>query len=161
MKTKEMPITDTDQDLSIFAKGLIFTLLLALNIEPEKLGYLLILIFIDSVTGVLRAIKLKEGLSFETFVWGISSKLFILAIPLLIAGMALVFQINLSFIVEGMIYIIAVNDFISIITNIGSMRSGKKYKNVDFLELAIGGLRNFFTNKIKGAIKGFNEDETP
>jgi len=168
MKTKEMSVESLPEDLTTFAKTSILSLLVLLNIEISQMGYLLILILVDSVTGMARAIKLKEGLSFQIFVWGIISKIGILIIPLLIASFALIFKIDLIYLVQAFIYIIATNDLISVITNIASMRSGKKYKNVDFIENGIHLLMDWFTvaaetviNKVRVVMKALSSHEDP
>jgi hypothetical protein len=154
--------TPLDEGVTAIVKMAMIAFLLALRIEASQIGYLLILIFLDSFFGTLRVFKLQEGFSFSKLYWGITVKLCILIIPFLIAGGALVFQIDLLYIVKLFIIIIAVNDVISILASIISMKSGKLVKSVDFIERAMRVLMDFFTEMIKNKIdqiKGGGKEE--
>ena len=141
-----------DEGLTTIAKTGLIAFLLALQIQTSQIGYLLILIFIDSFFGILRAVKLKEVFTFYKLYWGITVKLCILIIPFLTAGAALVFKINLIYIVNIFIIIIAVQDFVSIIASIISMKAGYRVKSVDFIEKAMRVLMDFLTELIKSKI---------
>lgn len=149
MESRTMFKEDTvNPEITVAAKAYILFILVALNISVQQIGFLLVLVFIDSFFGVIREIKLKSPLSFEKFIWGIISKFAILLIPFIVAWFGLAFKVNLIYIVQAFIYIIAANDLISIITNIASIRSGERYKNVDFIEKGIHFLTNVFVNLV-------------
>jgi len=151
---KEMLTTDQfDGDLTAMAKAGIIFIFMTLNIPIEQVGFLLGLVFVDSFFGVIREVKLKAKLSWERFIWGITSKLAIMLIPFVIATFGLVFKVQLAYLVQLFIYIIAANDVISVITNISSIRSGKRFKNVDFIEKAIHYLTETFTNMVNNILK--------
>jgi hypothetical protein len=151
---KEMLTTEQfDGDLTAMAKAGIIFIFMTLNIPIEQVGFLLGLVFVDSFFGVIREIKLKSPLSWERFIWGITSKLAIMLIPFVIATFGLVFKVHLVYLVQLFIYIIAANDVISVITNISSIRSGKRFKNVDFIEKAIHYLTETFTNMVNNILK--------
>jgi len=159
MKDTTMTTPILEPEITTAAKSYILILLLALNISVEQLGFLLILVFVDSFFGVIREIKLKSPLSWERFIWGIISKFAILLIPFLVALFGRAFNVNLIYIVQAFIYIIAANDVISIITNIASIRSGKRFQNVDFIEKGIHMLTNFFTNLINSKISKIDSED--
>ena len=142
-----------DGDLTAIGKTGIVFILVTLNIPIEQVGFLLGLVFVDSFFGVIREVKLKSPLSWERFIWGITSKLAIMLIPFVIATFGLVFKVQLAYLVQLFIYIIAANDVISVITNISSIRSGVRYKNVDFIEKGIHYLTNIFTNMVTNILK--------
>jgi toxin secretion/phage lysis holin len=152
-------VNTVNPDITSAAKGYVILALLALNISVEQIGFLLVLVFVDSFFGVIREIKLKAPLSWERFIWGITSKFAILLIPFLIAWFGLAFKVNLVYIVQAFIYIIAANDVISIITNIASIRSGQRFKNVDFIEKGIHVLTNFFVNLVNAKLGKKNETD--
>jgi hypothetical protein len=157
---KEMINTDQfDADLTGMAKASIIFILVTLNIPIEQVGFLLGLVFVDSFFGVIREVKLKSPLSWERFIWGITSKLAIMLIPFVIATFGLVFKVQLVYLVQLFIYIIAANDVISVITNISSIRSGVKYKNVDFIEKGIHYLTATFTTMINNILKNNGKSE--
>ena len=142
-----------DQDLTILIKGFVFGLLLILNIQPEFMGLLLMFVFVDSIFGVLKSIRIGRAVSYKILTWGIISKISVLFVPLLIAYMALTFKINLVWIVEAFIYIIAANELVSILGNIATIKTGKEYENSDFVAALINSIRVFFMKSIKGLIK--------
>jgi hypothetical protein len=59
---------------------------------------------------------------------------------------------DLIFLVHGFIYIIAGNESISILTNIASISSGRKYENVDIIDKGINLLINWLTTLANGAL---------
>lgn len=159
MRTKEMQV-ELPEEITTFFKTYILYFLVILNIDPSQMGYLLGMIFLDTISGIIKSIRLKDPLSFSKFIWGMLSKLGILIIPFVIAAFAMLFKVDLFYLVQAFIYIIAVNDLISFITNIASIRSGKRYKNVDFVEKGIHYLMETFeknANKVIDKIKKINE----
>ena len=150
--------TVASPEVTITAKSYVILALMMLNIQVGQIGFLLCLIFVDSFFGVIREVKLKAPLSWERFVWGMVSKFAILLIPFIVAWFGLVFNVDLLYVVQAFIYVIAANDLISVITNIASIRSGVRYKNVDFIEKGIHYLTSFFVNLVK--IKIGKKDET-
>lgn len=154
------------EEITTFAKTTFLSFLVLLNLEANQLGYLLILIFIDTFFGLLKSARLKDEISFGRFIWGMLSKLGILLIPLLLASFALFFGINLFFLVQGFIYLIAANDLVSIITNIACIRSAKRYKNIDFIERGIHMLTDYFStfvdyivSKVQKVMNALKKDE--
>ena len=129
-------------------KALIFATLNLLSISPEVAGYLLTVIFFDSIMGVLKSLKIGIRFDFNRFVLGMLSKFSLLLIPFLIAFFGLAFGHNLVYIVDAFIYIIAANETVAIISKIGTLRTGKEYKNEDFIAIAIDILRMFIIKKI-------------
>ena len=148
-----------DGDLTATAKAGIIFIFMTLNIPIEQVGFLLGLVFVDSFFGVIREVKLKSPLSWERFIWGITSKMAIMLIPFVIATFGLVFKVQLVYLVHLFIYIIAANDVISVITNISSIRSGVKYKNVDFIEKGIHYLTATFTTMVNNILKNNGKSE--
>ena len=130
-------------------KALIFTILQFLNITPEIAGYLLTVIFFDSFLGILKSLKMGGRFSFNRLTLGMLSKFSLLLIPFLIAFFGLAFGHNLVYIVDAFIYIIAANETVAIISKIGTLRTGKEYKNEDFIAIAIDLLRVFIIKQIE------------
>jgi phage-related holin len=130
---------------SVGLKAIIFSTFALLNIPPEQVGYLLIIIFADSFLGVIKAVRLNFEISFKRYIWGVSSKLTVLMIPFLLAYFALAFDHNLTFLLDAFIYLLAANETLGIITKIGSIRSGNDIKDTDFIQIGIGRLQKVFT----------------
>jgi hypothetical protein len=140
---------------SLTIKGLIFAGLTFLNITPEVAGYLLTVIFFDSFLGVLKSLKIGIKFSFNRLTLGMLSKFSLLLIPFLIAFFGLAFGHNLVYVVDAFIYIIAANETVAIISKIGTLRTGKEYKNEDFIAIAIDILRLSIMDKIEALKNAF------
>lgn len=151
MKTETLP-----EELTAFFKLSILSILVLLKLEASQVGFLLCTVFIDSFFGVIKAIRLGESLDSGRFVWGISKKIAILFVPFLLAIVGLVFKINFIYLVQAFIYLIAINDVISIVSNIASIYSGKRYETVDFIEQGIKLIIEWLTNAGNTILKKLN-----
>lgn len=138
-------------------KGVVFAILATIQIPEEEIGYLLLVIFLDSIFGVIKSIKLGIPIRFNYFIWGIVSKLSVMLIPFLLAIFAAVFKHDLSYLIDAFIYLIAANESLAIITKIATIRTGVEYKNEDFIARGIESIRTFFIEKLDGVIKKPNE----
>lgn len=143
-----------EQTESLGLKALFFGALAAVEIPAHHAGYLLAVIFIDSLFGMLKAVKLKVPLNFKTFIWGITAKLSLLLIPFLLASFGLAFGHDLAFLVSSFIYIIAANETVSILSKIITLRTGKDYKNEDYITKAIEAMREFIIAKMRLILEG-------
>lgn len=152
---------DLDQGITFLIKADLILILMALNIEIEQVGYLLVLMFFDSLFGALRAVALKEGFSLFLLAWRVLVKLCVLIIPFLVAGFGVVFDINLTYIVQVFIFTIASNDLVSIFANIMSVRTGNHIKSVDYIEKFLESIKGVFTGLVRARQSSItdNEDE--
>jgi hypothetical protein len=130
---------------SVSIKVMAFSMFTLLNIPPEQVGYLLIIIFGDSFLGMIKAARLGFEITFKKYIWGVSSKLIVLLIPLFLAYFALTFEHNLTFLLDAFIYLLAANETLGIITKIGSIKSGKDIKDTDFIQIGISKIQDYFT----------------
>lgn len=145
--TNELP-----PDLTALIKSYVISFLLLLNLEATQIGYLLGAVFVDTAFGLLKSGRMGEKFTWDRFVWGMIKKFSILLIPFILALFGLVFKMDLIFLVHGFIYIIAANESISILTNIASIYSGRKYENVDIIEKGIHVLIQWMTTIANGAL---------
>lgn len=130
-----------------FAKTYIIGYLALLNIEANQVGYLLIMVFVDSLFGLLASWRVAEQLSIKRLMFGMTSKLALLIIPFLLAGFGLAFGINLVYLVKGFIYLLATNDLISVIGHCVTLKTGVRYKSIDLIERGISMLTHFLAEK--------------
>lgn len=151
MDTKDMH-SELPQDLTLFVKTYIISFLVILNLEATQIGYLLGAVFVDTVFGLLKSGKFKDQITWDRFIWGMIKKFSVLLIPFILALFGLAFKMDLIFLVHGFIYIIAGNESISILTNIASISSGRKYENVDIIDKGINLLINWLTTLANGAL---------
>lgn len=163
-----MKIETLPEHITAFFKLYVLGILLLLNLEASQIGFLLASVFVDSFFGVIKAIRMGGSFEAKRFIWGICKKLSILFIPFALAAFGLLFKINLVYIVQAFIYLIAVNDMISIISNIASIYSGKSYQTVDFIEKGIHLIINWLTTagetilkKVNTVIQALGKNEDP
>lgn len=148
MRTETLP-----EQLTAFFKLYILAILVLLKLEASQIGWLLVAVLVDSFFGVLKSVRLGDSFQYSRFVWGMTKKFSILFIPFLLASVGLFFHINMVYVVQAFIYLIVVNDSISILANIGSIYSAKDYKTVDFIEIGIKTLIEVLTKVGNGIIK--------
>lgn len=83
------------------------------------LGFFLLTIIVDYITGIIASIKEKQGLSSEVGFWGLAKKGLMLLIIMLAHQMDVV--LDTDFIMTGSIYFYIANELISITENYGKM----------------------------------------
>lgn len=155
MRTKEMQVETLEKDFTTFVKTSILSYFVILQIPAEQMGFLLCTVFIDSFFGAIKSVRIGERFDKGKLVWGIIKKISILFIPFILAWFGLKFNMNLLYVIQAFIYIIAANDVISIVANIGTIYTGKEYKNVDFIEKGIHLLIDWLTALTNGIIQKF------
>lgn len=133
--------------LVTFIKTYIVGYLALLNIESSQVGYLLLMVFVDSLFGLLASWRVGDKLSIQRLMFGMTSKFALLVIPFLLALFGLAFGINLVYLVKGFIYLLATNDLISVIGHCVTLKTGIRYKSIDLIEKGIGILTKFLAEK--------------
>jgi len=151
MKSKEMT-NELPQDLTVFVKTYLISFLVLLNLEVTQMSYLLGAVFVDTFFGLIKSIKMKDLITWDLFIWGMIKKFSLLFIPFMVALLGLVFKLDLIYVVQAFIYIIAVNDSISVLVNIASIYTGRRYKNNDLIEKAIHFLIDWLTTLANGIL---------
>jgi len=114
-------------------------------LEVDKLVIALyaLLLVIDIITGILKAIKLGHKPSSKNFLIGIMAKLTFLLIPLVIAVAAKAIGIDLKLFVITVINALILNEVYSTIANIYTINTGKKAEEFDVLSLILKFIREF------------------
>jgi len=132
-------------------QGLIYTLLIFLNIDVDIFQYLVILMLADTFVGGIKA-TFVTGLqfSFKNMYRGIAIKSLLLLLPMATAilSMALGYD-QYAWVLEYMFRAIVVSEFISIITNFLSIRRNKEIKNPDVLAMLLDFLKEKLINIVK------------
>lgn len=147
--------------LNLF-KSLLYALFIYLGIKTGIVKILFYLMVIDSVLGVLKALSLKEKISLKKLIWGMVSKLSVLIIPMILALMAKGLSLDFNYFVVIVLDILIVNEGISCITNILSIKTKKKIENTDYITKMIEAIRRGLMNVINrllGNIEDSNSDK--
>ncbi len=145
------------ENLFNFAKGVIYALFIYLGIKTGIVKILFYLMLLDTVLGIVKAIRLEYKFSFKRLAWGMVSKLTILIIPMVVALIGKGFSFDLNYFVVAVMNIIIVSEGISCITNIISIRTKKQIENSDYITLLLYSIRRGLmkiVTKLLGVVEG-------
>lgn len=130
-----MKLNAIEFEPAVWIKSFIIMIFTFLEIRWEVTSLLAGLIMLDTITGVLKVVRLKLGFSVGDLWWGITTKGLILLVPHLIALIGKILGLDWIYLVNLTIYVMIANDFTSILTNILSIKNKKIYRNFDFITL--------------------------
>lgn len=124
-------------------------ILLGLSIESYTI--LAILMVIDTIFGVTRVLVVHGGVHIKSYklTAGITAKLSILLLPLLIAWVGRGANIDLSMIARGTLGVLILSEFYSILGSMYSMRIMKDVPEYDAVSAVIRSVRNIIEKLIK------------
>jgi hypothetical protein len=143
-----------------FIKSLLYALFIYLGIKTGIVKILFYLMIIDSVLGVLKALRLHNKISLKRLVWGMVSKLSVLIIPMILALMAKGLSLDFNYFVVIVLDILIVNEGISCITNILSIKTKKQIENTDYITKMIEAIRRMFMNIIQKLLSSIEEKDS-
>lgn len=138
---------------AIWIKTFIIMVFTFLEIRWEVTSVLALLILLDTLSGVLKVIRLKLGFTISELYWGLTTKMLILLIPHLVALIGKVFGLDWIYMVNIIIYVMIANDFTSILTNILSIKNKKVYKNFDFITLLFQWIKETLKKAVEDKLK--------
>ncbi len=153
-QNKDMQIEEFEP--AIWIKTIIIMAFTFLEMRWEITSLLAVLIAIDTMTGVLKVIRLKLGFSMNELYWGLIVKFCILLVPHLVAVIGKLLGFDWIYMINIIIYVMIANDFTSILTNILSIKSKSLYKNIDFIELLFTSIKEGIRKWVENKIKNFN-----
>ncbi len=109
-------------------------------VEPALI--LAALMALDFFSGLGRAHALKEQITSRRMKNGITSKLLLLIIPLVMALTAKGLGVDFSWLVEWSISVLILSEAYSIVANIYTVRTGVSAPEWDVISLILGKIRN-------------------
>ena len=124
-----------------FCKTTMYLLFVYLGIETGIVKVLFWMMVLDSIFGIIKALRLKQQFSFKVLGWGMVSKLTLLVIPMVLALMGKGLSFDFNYFVVAVINILIVNEGISCITNMMTIKSGKKIENTDYITKLLEAIR--------------------
>lgn len=144
-----------------------YGLFITLNIDLDVMKVLSVLMLIDTVLGVLKSYKLKIQLNFDVLMWGLTAKFLVILIPLMLAVLGKYVHKDFVWTVDLVLKILIVNEVLSILANIQSVRLAKHIRNYDLVTLVIDTLikkilvyvKSFFINQLSKGIELKKENE--
>ena len=131
-----------------------YGIFLYLDIDVDIVAILSVLMIFDMCFGVLKSLKLGSKFQFKTMMWGFVTKLSLLMIPMTVALMGKALGRDFVWTVDLAIKALVVNEGLSILANILSIKQSKNIENFDFISLFIENLQEFFINKMKSIFNG-------
>jgi hypothetical protein len=137
---------------AIWIKTFIIMIFTFLEIRWEVTSLLAGLIMLDTITGVLKVTRLNLGFRISELYWGLTTKMFILLVPHLIALIGKILGLDWIYLVNLIIYVMIANDFTSILSNILSVKNKRVYRNFDFITLLFNHIKEFLRKTVEDRI---------
>lgn len=138
----------------IFYGGFVF-----LGVDMAVVAILTGLMAIDTFLGIIKAVRLRQLVSFRILLWGMITKLSVLVIPMVLALTAKGLSFDFRWLVVAVLNILVVAEGFSCITNILSIKSKKKIENVDYITLMLHNIRQVLSKMIKTGLSGLKDGE--
>lgn len=148
-----MKLETLDFEPSIWIKTFVIMIFTFMGIPWEVTSLLAGLILLDTITGVMKVIRLNLGFSVKELYWGLVTKMLILLIPHVIAIIGKVLGYDWLYLVNLTIYVMIANDFSSFITNVLSIKNKQLYKNYDFISMLINWFKEIIRRTIEEKLK--------
>ena len=112
-----------------------------LQIDIEVMSILSLLMFVDTICGTAKSLRLGNSFSFKKLGWGFVSKFLILIIPMVVALMGKPLHKDFTWVVDVSIRILIINEGLSVLANIISVYKSKDVQNVDLVSRLINWIR--------------------
>ena len=132
-----------------FIKSVLYALFVYLGIKTGTVKVLFYLMAIDSLLGIIKALRLGYKFSFKRLGWGMVVKISLLVIPMILALIGRGLGIDFSLFVVAAMNILIVNEGISCITNILSIKTKKQIENNDYVTLLLHSIRKLLEGLIQ------------
>lgn len=123
-------------------KTFLYGIFIFLDLDVDTVKILAIMMAIDTVLGVLKALKLGNKISFKKLLFGLITKASVLIIPMILALTAKALSFDFTWFVNAVLNILVIAEAFSSITNILSIRQGKNLENGDFITKLLHSVRN-------------------
>ena len=141
------------------AKMFLYGVFVFLDINIDTVKILAILMAVDTVFGLIKALRLKKKITFKALVWGLITKTSVLIIPMILALTARALSFDFTWFVTAILNIIVVAEAFSIVTNVISIREGKESENEDIITRLLHAVRSALRNIIDKLFKTINPDD--
>lgn len=158
-----MPMKDTTISLTDYLsevpawllsalKFICYGVFVSLDISPYQSLILLIFMGVDTVLGIWKSIRLGIDIEWKVLWVGITCKLAVLIVPMLVALLGKGLNYDFKIVVDVCMKLLILNEFLSCITNILSIRTKVNITNKDFIAVFLNTLRTYATNLIYSLI---------
>lgn len=142
-----------------FIKAFMYGTFIALDIDADTVMILTLLMGLDTLVGLIKAVVLNKKISFNIFFWGVMTKLVILIVPMVLALVAKGVGFEFKWFVDITLDILVLSEGFSIISNIASIRERKEVKNKDVVADLLNAIRNGMLKIIKNLMASMQNGE--
>ena len=140
-------------------KMFLYGIFVFLDMDIDTVKILSILMVIDTLFGLIKALRLKKKVTFKLLIWGLITKLSVLIIPMILALTAKALSFDFTWFVTAILNIIVVAEAFSIVNNIISIKEGKETENEDIITRLLHAVRNGLSTIIDRLFKTINPED--
>lgn len=127
----------------VYFKILLFSIAQYLVLDQHTFEILFYLMTLDTVTGIIKAIVLKERrFTFQVLLWGLLTKMGVLIIPVSLALLAKGLEFDFRWFVLMVMHVLLISETFSIFSNTLSIKRREPIKSVDFVSMLLNAVRN-------------------
>jgi len=148
MKTMDKYLKHFDE-----IKAALYSTALFLNINLEIVQILMLLMALDTIFGIVKALRLGDQFNFGILFWGFSTKLLILIIPMVLALVGKGLGYDFTPLVDGVMKVLVLAEGFSIFTSMYVIKTKEKVKNVDVVSMLLSSIRKGFMSTINVLLK--------
>ena len=136
-------------------KTAIYLSFIYLNIDTDIVKILMILMAVDTGTGVLKSWKLGKKFDFKVLFFGLCSKLVILLIPRVVAlvSKGISKGYDMSPVLDVVLKVLVVSEGLSSISNLYVFKTGKDVKNIDVVTMLLSALRKWMLSFVESIMR--------
>jgi len=123
----------------------------SVGLATESFAIFGVLIVIDTITGVVRTIRIRGGDSFTSLqlTGGVISKGLVISVPLIVAWAGRGAGLDLTLVAQGVLSVLILAEAYSILGNIHAIRIGRDVKEFDAIAWILGNVRKQMEHYLK------------
>lgn len=140
------------ENVTKLCKSGVYAVFIYLGVDTGKAEVLFWLMALDTILGILKSLRLEKKISLRVLGWGVVTKLAFLVIPMVVALIAKGLNMDFSAFVIACVNVLIVNEGISSITNIMTIKTGVLVENTDYITRLLNAIRNVLEALIKKAL---------
>lgn len=137
------------ENMLTYLKSFLYIIFIYLGIKTGAVKILLVLMLLDSLLGIIKALRLGKSFSFKVLLWGMITKLSIFIVPFIVALMAKALDYDFSYFIIVILNIIIVSEGISCITNIIGIKTKKEVDNTDYITTLLHAIKRTLSEIMK------------
>lgn len=131
-------------------KGFLYGAFIFLSIDVNVVSLLAILMTLDTFLGVVKTFALGNNFSFKKLIFGMTTKVSVLIVPMILALTAKALSFDFTWFVNAVLDILVVAEALSAITNVISIKEKKELENTDFITKILKKVRNGLAGVFSG-----------